>query len=499
MNRIVSFRRSQEVPVEAAAARVLMFSQGLATAQLAAIVRAATLCGARCCRVERIDSIRDDAIRNDDQPCCSVAIVALQSSNEASLATLRKARDACSGVIAIAVEDGTTSIGEKCRAMLAGASCVLDGNGDGFGEALASTLGDLLAKQQQQHDEERRIRNVARAHSIVGESPALLGTVRQLVRISVLSDLPVLITGESGTGKELFAAALHALDPKRCSRQLVAVNCAAINSGVAESQLFGHVRGAFTGANQDHGGWFAAAHGSVLFLDEIGELSLDVQAKILRVLQEREIQSVGASKGSKIDVRVVAATNCDLPQMIAQGRFREDLYHRLNSLNMRIPPLRERGGDLALLVTHFLNELQGQARTVRADPELINALSQLRWTGNVRELRNLVITVLAAKTDSSPLRLRDLPMEVWRELSAGQARAQTENGLPAVVPQPCEADNNRCWNLDKLLAQHERQILTAALREVDNNQSRAAVLLGITPRSVYNKLRKHSLLARRGS
>ena len=173
----------------------------------------------------------------------------------------------------------------------------------------------------------------------LGDSEALLEAFRNVVRMSKLSDLPVLITGESGTGKELFASALHALDPKRCQRPLVAVNCAAINAGIAESELFGHVRGAFTGAGQDHSGLFLAAQGGVLFLDEIGELNPDVQAKILRVLQEKRLFRVGAGKDAPIDVRIVAATNQDLPHMMKDGRFRPDLFHRLNSLSVHHQPV----------------------------------------------------------------------------------------------------------------------------------------------------------------
>ena len=264
------------------------------------------------------------------------------------------------GLCVIAHEFGvaTWPVATRCRVLLAGARYLLDGQSPDFQEALLATLRDLLVALQELRDEKSRIRELACTHGIVGHSEALLAAFRNLVRMSKLSDLPVLITGESGTGKELFASALHALDPKRCQRPFVAVNCAAINAGVAESELFGHVRGAFTGASHDHSGLFLAAQGGVLFLDEIGELNPDVQAKILRVLQEKRLFRVGAGKDAPIDVRIVAATNQDLAQMMNDGRFRPDLFHRLNSLSILISPLRERVADLPLLVEHFVSAHQ---------------------------------------------------------------------------------------------------------------------------------------------
>ena len=243
----------------------------------------------------------------------------------------------------------------RCQSLLAGARYILDSTDPAFGETLRATLCDLLGALAARRNEEAQIRAVALAQGIVGRSDALLDAFRQIARLSRLSDLPVLITGESGTGKELFACALHALDPKRSCGPFLAVNCAAINAGVAESWLFGHVRGAFTGAGRDHGGFFSAAQGGVLFLDEIGELSLDVQAKILRVVQERRLVRVGGEKDVPVDIRIVAATNQDLACMVEENRFRTDLFHRLNSLSVRISPLRERPDDLPLLVDHFVS------------------------------------------------------------------------------------------------------------------------------------------------
>ena len=207
---------------------------------------------------------------------------------------------------------------------------------------------------------------------------------------------------------------------------LVAVNCAAINAGIAESELFGHVRGAFTGAGHDHSGFFLAAQGGVLFLDEIGELNLDVQAKILRVLQEKRLFRVGAGHDAPVDIRMVAATNQDLPQMVQDGRFRADLFHRLNTLSIHIAPLRERKADLPLLVEHFVSAHASWHEHTGIDPDLIDALSCLELKGNVRELKNLLITAQAAKTDRRPLGLKDLPPQVWKQLA--------QSGFAAAMP-----------------------------------------------------------------
>ena len=402
-------------------------------------------------------------------------------------------------------------IGTRCQVLLAGARYLLDNRDPGFREALTATLRDLLAARETHRDEESRLRSIARSHGIVGESDSLLGAFRQVMMMSKLSDLPVLITGESGTGKELFASALHALDPKRVSCPIVAVNCAAINAGIAESELFGHVRGAFTGAGQDHDGFFLAAQGGVLFLDEIAELNLDIQAKILRVLQERRLIRVGAGHDAPVDIRIVAATNQDLAQMVKGGRFRGDLLHRLNTLSIHISPLRERKEDLPALVEHFVSSNRCWREHTGINVDLIDALLSLELRGNVRELKNLITNAQATKTDHLPLGLKDLPPQVWKELARQDCMANTlREAMPAAASVPVGAEHappsddghlalsltgKQGWNLNKCLSQCEREIVAAALRKTKNNQSQAARLLGLTPRSIYNKLRKHDLFA----
>jgi len=476
-----------------------------------AIEHACSACGALIHRLAERDEVASVA----KSRAYAAAIVSLHESAgipDCGLSIVGHLKDA--GLSVIAHEPGVTAwpISARCRVLLAGARYLLDSDDVAFMETLQATLTDLLSTLEAQRSEECRIRSIASSHGIVGESEPLLAAFRNVVRMSKLSDLPVLVTGESGTGKELFASALHALDPKRNGRPLVAVNCAAINAGIAESELFGHVRGAFTGAGHDHSGLFLAAQGGVLFLDEIGELNLDVQAKILRVLQEKRLYRVGAGHDAPVDVRIVAATNQNLPQMVADGRFRADLFHRLNTLSIHIAPLRERKADISLLVEYFVASHASWHEHTGIDIDLIDALSCLELKGNVRELKNLLITAQAAKDDHRPLGLKDLPPPVWKELAqSGFAVSAPLEPAPVAAPSipkgspPPEARSlalsaagTQGWNLNRCLSQCEREIVAAAMRQARNNQSQAARLLGLTPRCVYNKLRKHQLLDKSG-
>ncbi len=230
---------------------------------------------------------------------------------------------------------------------------------------------------------------------LLGRSPPMLA-LRADIRKFAATTMPVLLLGESGTGKELVARALHRLSPRHAG-PLVSENCAAIPESLLESVLFGHSKGSFTGAIKDHAGHFVAAHGGTLFLDEVGDMPLPMQVKLLRALQEGEVRAIGATKARKVDVRVVAATNRDLEAMVAAGKFREDLYYRLNVLRLRLPPLRERGEDILLLARHFLaRACAGRAGgPLRLSAAAEKALGQRRWDGNVRELINEMQRVAA--------------------------------------------------------------------------------------------------------
>ena len=313
--------------------------------------------------------------------------------------------------------------------------------------------------------------SVPRMGRFIGRSQAMEKVFKLLGKIAQ-SELPVLITGESGTGKELFAQELHERS-RRKDKPFVAVNCAAITETLFESELFGHERGAFTGAVAQKRGRFEVADGGTLFLDEIGEIPPQTQVKLLRVLQERHFERVGGNKRVSADVRVVAATNRDLPEAIKTGQFREDLFYRLNVIPVTLPPLRERDDDVEILAVWLLGELAPQGRGLRFLPEALRALRAYTWPGNVRELRNAVerATVLA---DGEEIGLSQLPREVR---AAGVAMAQP------LFADPEDLD------LARRLGALERELVDKAMDRARQDCDRAAELLGIPSAELDDKLR----------
>jgi len=319
-----------------------------------------------------------------------------------------------------------------------------------------------------------------------------------------MTEMPVLITGETGTGKELIACAIHALDARRFRQPFVSINCAALPEQLSESELFGHQRGAFTGAERERAGLFRSAEGGVLFLDEVGELSLNLQGKLLRVLQTGRLRSLGADREVAINVRVVAATNRRLDQMVGGGTFREDLFHRLNVLSVHIPPLRDRIADIEPLVRHFIEKYcplwQAKGRpTIGSD--FIRGLEKSSLPGNARQLENVVRRALLDWEGTGSLSLRNLPPEIWQELSEapGLATSPPEAGesreLASTAPLEVHAVEylqRHDWNLTHAIQYLESVLVRGALTAAGGNQSEAARLLGITPRSVYNKLHKYA-------
>lgn len=297
------------------------------------------------------------------------------------------------GLKALVYASGVTawSTVEKCEFMLWGASRLLDSDTSEFEVALQSELKRVLQEVESINSQRAALQKRLAELGCVARSSQMLQVFRLVIRLAQLSDIPVLIEGESGTGKELVAKALHRFDDKRKHGPFIAVNCAAISPSLAESELFGHVRGSFTGAERQRKGWWRAAAGGVLFLDEIGEMSLDLQAKMLRVLQDGEVVSVGDEHSVQPDVRVIAATNRTLSSAIQEGRFRPDLYHRLNVVPVRIPPLRERTDDIAPLVEHFVKKYWHlPTAPCAASPEFSDAMRRLPLPGNARELENIV-------------------------------------------------------------------------------------------------------------
>ncbi|MEO5336976.1 MAG: sigma-54 dependent transcriptional regulator [Magnetospirillum sp. WYHS-4] len=310
----------------------------------------------------------------------------------------------------------------------------------------------------------------------VGNSPELQAVLRA-ARLAAAVDVAVLIQGESGTGKELLAQAIHR-ESRRAARPLVTINCAALPSELVESELFGHRKGAFTGAGTSHPGRVRAADGGTLFLDEIGELPLEAQGKLLRFLDSGEVQAVGDTRPARADVRLVAATNRDLHDLVDGGLFRADLYYRLNVVPFTLPPLRERTGDLALLIQVFAQRAAARHgnEAPRFTPEALAMLSRHGWPGNLRELRNLCERMAVLRA-GIPVRPEDLPPEMrGREAGApGLALGLPESGISLVSV--------------------ERDMIRMALEKAGGNRSRAARLLGLTRDTLLYRIKKHAIQA----
>jgi PAS domain S-box-containing protein len=319
---------------------------------------------------------------------------------------------------------------------------------------------------------------------VVARSPLTAQAVDQARRVASTS-ATVLLRGESGTGKELFAHAVHSASPRK-SKPFVRVNCAALTENLLESELFGYVDGAFTGARKGgRRGLFQEAEGGTLFLDEVGVMNLSSQAHLLRALQEKEIVRVGDSKPTPVDVRVIAATNVALEQLVAEGRFREDLYYRLNVIPIFIPPLRQRTEDLPGLTEVLLRKLnQEYGRSVtRVAPEVMDAFKQYRWPGNVRELENVLgRAMMNMRYQDDVVRVEHLPPMV-----AGDFPSQRDNGERLQVGPGDSAP------LRDALDSAERRAILEALEKAGRNKTRAARTLGISIRTLYNKLEKHGV------
>ncbi len=314
-------------------------------------------------------------------------------------------------------------------------------------------------------------------HQIVGRSAGLEMVLATVAKVAP-SDANVLVTGESGTGKELVARALHA-NSARCEGPFIAVDCAALPSNLLESELFGHEKGAFTGANQAKRGLLELAHGGTVFLDEIGELSPELQAKLLRALQERAFRRLGGERLMSVDIRIISSTNRDLNSEIEQGRFRQDLLYRLNVVSIALPALRDRPGDVALLVQHFLEEFSRAAGRPcgKITPEALRLLEQYRWPGNVRELRNAIERAVVL-CDDGTVRVRDLPDYIRAQARLGK-QIHTAMGYKAARERWVESQG--------------RQYLTALLHRHQGNISAVAREAQISRKSVYELLRRFEI------
>jgi two-component system response regulator AtoC len=315
---------------------------------------------------------------------------------------------------------------------------------------------------------------------IIGKSPAMK-RLFQLLETVAATNSTILVTGETGTGKEVVARAIHHNSPRRANR-FMAMNCSAIPESLLEAELFGHVRGAFTGAVGNRQGRLEQAHKGTLFLDEVGTMSVALQMKLLRVLQEREFERVGDSHTTKVDVRVIAATNSDLARLVADGHFREDLYYRLNVIPVQLPPLRERKEDIPLLVQHFLDKYGAEtpprdgASPITVSQDAMRRLMSYPWPGNVRQLENAVERAIAISAGRGPIDVTDLPTEIGviDPVPLAAAVMLPEAGL----------------DLDSYIANVELQLIQRSLERTGGNKGAAAKLLNLKRTTLVEKLKR---------
>jgi two-component system response regulator HydG len=338
--------------------------------------------------------------------------------------------------------------------------------------------------------ESRRLRERLRTErgmgDLIGTSPAMEKVYRILSKVA-FSTHPVLILGESGTGKELVARSIHANGPNS-AKPFIPVDCGSLVPTLIESELFGHVKGSFTGANRTKEGLLCAAGGGTVLLDEIGELPLDLQSKLLRALQEKEVRPVGATHSVPISARVLAATNRDLTAMVAQGQFRKDLYFRLNVVNLKIPPLRERKADIAVLAEHFLERVQRETGKAHCDSEdAMRLMAEYDWPGNVRELQH-AIERTCAMSSGPVLHMVDLPTQLQDFCAHRREEAQAcddgEDGTEDVHAHKAEIVS---------IADMEKEAILGTIRQLNGDKLMAARLLGIGKTTLYRKLKEYGV------
>ena len=318
---------------------------------------------------------------------------------------------------------------------------------------------------------EKKVGQTYSFESILGESKSLKEAVL-LARKVAVTDVPVLLTGETGTGKEVFAQAIH-YNSKRAKQNFVAVNCSSFSKELLESEMFGHKAGSFTGALKDKKGLFEEAKHGTIFLDEIGEMAFELQAKLLRILETGEYIKIGDTKPTRVNVRIIAATNRNLPEEIAKGRFREDLFYRLGVFQVHLPPLRERTGDIRLLAKAFIRNFSAQlSRAINEiTPEFLSTLEQQPWKGNIRELRNVIERSLIV-CEGDRLDIADLPLEIQNA-----HYEQSDDGMPD------------CFELSAM----ERRHIARVLEYTKGNKTEAARLLKIGLTTLYRKIEEYKI------
>jgi two-component system response regulator PilR (NtrC family) len=438
-------------------------------------------------KIETVNS-GEAAKRKIDGALYDVIITDIKMPNVGGIEVLRHAHSTSpdSSVILItAVDDYEAAV----QAVKAGGAADYIRKGPGLIDEIKLALNRVLEKQNLSKQNFALRRDAAARNSldnIIGASPAM-EKLKQTIRTVASTNSTILIYGESGTGKELVARAVHVCSP-RATQPFVSVNCGAFPETLLESELFGYVKGAFTGANQNKRGLFEVADGGTIFLDEIGEMTMAMQVKLLRVLQERTVRPVGSANEIPIDVRVIAATNRDLDKQVTENTFREDLYYRLSVIPIRVPGLRERPEDIPLLVNHFLKKYAPAAgkSIVRVSPSALEGLCGYEWPGNVRQLENTVERAVALEATD------ELHVELPAERPKAKAAAAGV-GIPGIAEAGASSVLPDGLDMEKYVAQIERNLLQAALGQSNGVQTKAADVLGISYRSFRHLMKKYDL------
>ncbi|MDK9708334.1 MAG: sigma-54 dependent transcriptional regulator [Desulforhopalus sp.] len=414
----------------------------------------------------------EDAVRMVKDTPCDLILMDVRMANMGGIEALRQIKE-FNPAIPIIIMTAYSSVDTAVEAMKLGAHDYLTKplNFEELKLIIDRAMEHLqLTLENKSFKEQAAAEN--RFSAIIGSSSSMKRVV-DMARVVAPTEATVLITGESGTGKELFAKAIHT-NSERKNGPLVTVNCAALTETLLESELFGHEKGAFTGADRQRNGRFMQADKGTIFLDELGEIPLSMQAKILRTIQEREIQRLGSDKTLKVDVRIIAATNRILEDDVKEGKFREDLFYRLNVMNLHVPPLRERQDDISLLAMHFLKKyaLKNRKDLRGFTPIAMNVLAKSGWQGNVRELEN-VIERAVILTMSSYISDADLPLSLMATYRKDHKNNVPTSGLGG-----------------KTLDEIESQAILETLEQTQGNKSEAAKMLDITRTTLNNKLKK---------
>ncbi len=411
-----------------------------------------------------------------------------------SIVTIRRASGDSQIVMTV---DASIDISVCCEAINNGLAGFVEVDGGRVdADVLRRRLDYARQRYERTRNEARRLHSgeVFEGTGIVGSSRAMAMLLSQTARAAEVSDAPVLIYGESGTGKQLVAETIHRLDPARSGHPFLSVNCAAITGTLAESALFGHVKGAFTGATEPRSGYFRAADGGTVFLDEIGELSLELQPKLLRFLQEGMVMPVGSDTEHPVDVRIVAAANRRIPALVEAGRFRLDLYQRLNVITLEVPPLRERRDDIPLLVDFFVKKYAAHygKPVMQVNGRVYELLVRSTLDGNVRELENMIRRSLAMKADGDELTLRDMPATLLKGQTS-TSRRHNEVLTKEVVEDACSAIKSGAMTLPRFIEECERLVLAQSIDQRNENHADLSRTLGLSSRTLYNKRRKYRL------